>query len=53
MVIDATERPVAKSELVSRALRREEVIGQPLAETVFAIADAALFKDERLKELLV
>lgn len=52
MVIDATERPVANNELVSRALRRDEVIGHSISEVVFAVADAALLKDERLKELI-
>jgi hypothetical protein len=52
MVIDATERPVADHELVSRALKRNDVIGHSIAEKVFAVADAVLFKDERLKELL-
>jgi len=51
MVIDATQRPIANNELVSRALKREAVVGQPIAAKVFAIADAALVKDERLKEL--
>jgi hypothetical protein len=35
-VIDAMNRPVAKSSLVGEALRREQVIGEPIAETIFA-----------------
>jgi len=51
MVIDATVRSIANNQLVSRALKRNEVIGHSIAEQVFAVADAVLFKDERLKEL--
>ncbi len=49
-VIDATGR--IESELVTRALKREEVIGTELADEVFAIADACLDSDGRLAELL-
>ncbi len=33
------------------ALRRDQVIGQPIASDAFAIADAILAKDERLEEI--
>ena len=52
MVIDAKDRPVAQSDLISRVLDRSEVIGHPIAETTFAVADAALLQDERVRELL-
>lgn len=52
MVINAQDRPYAESDLVNRALKREEVIGHSIAEKTFAVADAALLKGERVKELL-
>jgi len=52
MVIDASTRPTARSSLTGRALNREEVIGTPLAQNVFAIADAVLAQDHRVAELL-
>ena len=51
MVLSAETRPVGKSELVSRALTREEVVGQPISEEVFAIADTILAQDSRVSEL--
>jgi hypothetical protein len=50
-VIDATIRPVGKSSLVSEALKREQVIGDPIAKTVFAICDTVLTQDPRLTHL--
>ncbi|MDP3341638.1 hypothetical protein [Frigidibacter sp.] len=47
-VIDAADRPVAKSELVGTVLSRDCIIGTPLAQRVFAIFDAVLLQDERL-----
>ncbi len=47
-VIDAIERPVASSELVGSAMSREELIGTPLAQQVFAIFDAVILQDSRL-----
>jgi hypothetical protein len=52
MVVDADTSPVSRSSLVGRALRRHEVIGTPLAQDVFAIADAVLALDHRVAELL-
>lgn len=49
MVIDADERPIASNDLVGRALRREEVIGTPLASEAFSIFDAVLLNDPRLQ----
>lgn len=47
MVIDASDRPIAESELVSGALKREEVIGTPLADHLFALVDAIWEQDQR------
>ncbi len=47
MVIDATNRTVAKSELVGGALRPEDIIGTPLAEHVFGLVDAICLQDAR------
>jgi hypothetical protein len=52
MVIDANTRPTLRSPLVGQALCREEVIGTPLAQNAFAIADAVLAQDDRVAELL-
>jgi hypothetical protein len=51
MVVDASERPVARNELVGRALRRNEVVGTALAERAFAVADAVWLQDTRIDEL--
>ena len=47
-IVDAATRPVAASELVGSALKREDVVGTPLAREVFAIFDAVLVQDSRL-----
>jgi hypothetical protein len=52
MVIDGHDRPSAKSELVGRVLRRDEVVGQPIANLAFAAVDAILAQDSRVLELL-
>lgn len=52
MVIDAQTRPLSQNSLAAHALSRKQVIGTPLASTVFAIVDALLTQDERLAELL-
>jgi hypothetical protein len=52
MIIDAQERPVAKSgSLAASAKRRDEVIGTPLASNLFAMLDAILLGDDRISEL--
>lgn len=52
MVIDAADRPVAKDDtLAATALRRNDVIGTPIASEVFAILDAIWLGDERIVEL--
>ncbi len=51
MVIDAGDRDVAQSELVGRALRREDVLGGPIAKQAFEIVDAIWLNDPRISEL--
>jgi hypothetical protein len=46
-VINATDRPVGKNSLVGEALSREQVIGEPVAQTVFAICDTVFLDDPR------
>jgi hypothetical protein len=51
MVVGASDRSVSQSELVGRSLSREEVIGTPLAQQVFAIVDAIWLQDDRIADL--
>lgn len=51
MVVDAKNRPTAKSDLAGRVLARAEVVGKPLAAHVFSIVDAIYANDETLDEL--
>jgi hypothetical protein len=51
MVVDATNRPVGKSDLVAEALRRDQVIGHPIAQKIFALCDAIWLDDPRIDEL--
>lgn len=51
MVIDAEGRPAAGSELVGRALGRDQVVGTDLAKQVFAVADVVYGEDGRLAEI--
>ena len=52
MVVDAAGRKVSNGGLAARALARSDVVGTPLAEQVFAIADAVLAADRRTAEIL-
>jgi hypothetical protein len=47
MVIDAEGRPAADGRLAHVGLRRDQVIGTPLAVQVFAMTDAIYEQDER------
>ena len=47
MVIDAHDRSIADGTLASTALHRNDVIGTPLAEQVFALTDAIYEQDDR------
>lgn len=51
MVVDAGDSVLAGSELISRTLKRHEVIGTPLAAEVFSMLDAIWLRDERIAEL--
>jgi hypothetical protein len=47
MVIDANGRSAANGNLAQTALRRDEVIGTPLAAQVFSMTDAIYEQDDR------
>lgn len=51
MVVNAADRQIGSSSLVGEALRREQVIGSPIAETVFAVCDSIFLQDDRISEL--
>ena len=51
MVIDANHRPAASSSLCRKALARAEVMGTPLADMVFEMADAIWLQDSRIAEI--
>jgi hypothetical protein len=51
MVIDGCGRPPDNRELCRQAMRRNEVVGTPLAEEVFALFDAIWLQDPRIDEL--
>jgi len=50
MVIDASHKYVLNT-LAARCFKRSDVIGRPLAKTVFDICDAFLLQDKRLAAL--
>lgn len=50
-VVDAGDTPLARHELVGRALSRDEVIGTPLAAEVFALVDFIWEQDARIAEI--
>lgn len=49
MVVDAAGRLGNWGGLVATALRRDEVIGTPLAPTVFALTDVIYLQDDRFR----
>jgi hypothetical protein len=51
MVVDAGNSAIAESPLVGRHLKRDDIIGGPLATEVFAVCDAVLVQDARLAAL--
>jgi hypothetical protein len=51
MVVGADETRIASHPLAGRALRREEVVGTPLAKDVFDIVDFIWLHDERISEI--
>jgi len=50
-VINANDRQISKSTLVSKSLGRGSVIGTPIAAKVFAICDLIYPGDPRISEL--
>jgi hypothetical protein len=52
IVIDASNRDVARNHLAGRALAPAEVVGHPLAQDIFALRDAILMNDARVAEIL-
>lgn len=51
MVRDSQPRPGEQDDLAGRYLRRDEVIGMPLAERVFSLVDLVWTRDSRIEEL--
>ena len=51
MVTDAAARPLASSGLASKTLGRKDVIGTPIATTVFDMVDVIWVDDPRVSEL--
>lgn len=51
MVVDRADGAAGFAELAEHALKRDEVIGTPLAQQVFALVDAIYMKDPRVAEL--
>jgi hypothetical protein len=51
MIVDAADRPIGVSSLIREALSREQVLGMPIAERVFAICDAIYLQDRRVSSL--
>jgi hypothetical protein len=52
MVVDSAGRPADDQGLIGRALGRDEVIGQPIANEAFSVADAVLAQDTRVAVVL-
>jgi hypothetical protein len=48
MVVDARTRAVANSPLISKALSRDEVIGNEIAVRAYSVCDAIYLEDPRL-----
>ena len=51
MVIDAHERLARFQDLCTKAMRRSEVVGTPLATDVFALVDAVWLEEPRIAEV--
>jgi hypothetical protein len=51
MVTEASGRPLATSGLASKTLGRKDVIGTPIATTVFDMVDVIWVDDPRVSEL--
>ena len=51
MVIDAETRPLADHTLVGTCLRRDQVVGTPIAKQSFGLVDTIFLMDDRIAEL--
>jgi hypothetical protein len=51
MVVNAADRLIASSSLISEALSRDQVLRNPISERVFAMCDAIYLKDHRIVSL--
>lgn len=51
MVIDADDTQIASNPLVGKALRREDVVGTPLAKEIFDLVDFIWLHDDRISEI--
>lgn len=52
MVIDSDGRPVRYNANVGTCLRRDDVVGTPVAKQAFEIVDAIWLQDERIAEIV-
>lgn len=50
-VVDSKDRPADSRSVCGRALKRNEVIGTPVADDVFAIVDVVWLQDDRIEEI--
>jgi hypothetical protein len=50
-VIDAKGRPPEHSDICGTGLARDDVIGTPLAQNIFAVVDAIWLGDDRIAEM--
>ena len=51
MVVDADQTSIATHPLIGRALRRESVVGSPIAKEVFDLIDFIWLNDVRISEI--
>ncbi|MGS5088588.1 hypothetical protein ACVC7V_19075 [Hydrogenophaga sp. A37] len=51
MVVDAGDRHHTKAELCGRGLRRDEVVGTPLAPHVFQLVDTLWLTEPRIEDI--
>ena len=47
-LVDAKDRPVGDGSLAERILARSDVVGTPLADSVFDLVDAIWLQDKRI-----
>lgn len=51
LLVDARDRPIGQGSLAKRILTRSEVVGTPLADSVFDLVDAVWLQDKRIREV--